>query len=95
MHRRWQVLSNLGIPHDPPSVLGIGNMTSVLKDGERVTTFEKTLCVFYCSSAQFQIVKLTIVFSQFFVRDLENKKKFGNVHGCVLAGIDCSAVCML
>ncbi|XP_077973979.1 cytochrome P450 3A11-like isoform X1 [Styela clava] len=33
IHRKWQFLANLNIPHDKPSILNIGNLASVFSKG--------------------------------------------------------------
>lgn len=45
IHRQWQVLKNLNIPHDPPSILGLGNLGPILKDPDSVCQNYKT---FFC-----------------------------------------------
>nr|NP_001122347.1 cytochrome P450 CYP3-like member 2 [Ciona intestinalis]ABI20699.1 cytochrome P450 CYP3-like member 2 [Ciona intestinalis] len=32
IHKKWQVLKNINIPHDPPTILGVGNMMGIIKD---------------------------------------------------------------
>nr|NP_001122348.1 cytochrome P450 CYP3-like member 3 [Ciona intestinalis]ABI20700.1 cytochrome P450 CYP3-like member 3 [Ciona intestinalis] len=34
IHKRWQVLKDLNIPHDPPTILGVGNMSKFFKDSD-------------------------------------------------------------
>ena len=37
IHRRWQLLKEMGIPHDPPSLLDIGNLRSSFAPPEEVS----------------------------------------------------------
>nr|CAB3235860.1 cytochrome P450 CYP3-like member 3 [Phallusia mammillata] len=36
MNQKWQVLCKLGIPHDPPSIRGLGNLGTILKDPDNI-----------------------------------------------------------
>uniref|UniRef100_H2Y0Z7 Uncharacterized protein n=1 Tax=Ciona intestinalis TaxID=7719 RepID=H2Y0Z7_CIOIN len=39
IHKKWQVLKNLNIPHDQPTILGIGNLMDFIKNPEFFVTF--------------------------------------------------------
>jgi len=41
IHRRWQVLKEMGIPHDPPSISEVGNLKSVFANAEEVSKLIK------------------------------------------------------
>jgi len=78
IHRRWQVLKELGVPHDPPSILNIGNLRSNFTSPEQVSAarcvhvqanrdffFISTSYSFQCNSIQRQ-VQLPLLCSIFF-----------------------------
>ena len=37
IHKRWSVLKKLNIPHDSPSILGLGNLTRFLRNVDEVS----------------------------------------------------------
>lgn len=37
INQQWQFFKKLGVPHDPPSIRGLGNMAKLMEDKDNVS----------------------------------------------------------
>ena len=56
INKKWSVLRNLNIPHDPPSILGLGNLGDTIKDARNVSSLDLFLGCCFCHNFCYMLI---------------------------------------